>query len=149
MTWIHPPDEVVYFRDALLATLTIGTTIGIVAGTCHYPSADPLEDTLPLLAIDTSDLEGQRDTVGGSILVGKFDATILFPDSIDVGTIEGYRYKIARELVEWMTESLAITKVRVSRCQLPSSGMSAAGDGGNTEHAVSFSGLTIEAWFEG
>lgn len=149
MVWTNPPTEVTNFRDALIATTTIGTTLGIAAAAVHYPYADPTSDTMPLIVIDASDLEGQRDDVGGSILVGKFEATILFANSLDVGTIEGYRYHIARELVEWMSENLAITRTRVSRAQLPSPGMQAGSDAGQPDTGAVYKGLIIEAWFEG
>lgn len=149
MVWTNPPTEVTAFRDAMIATTTIGTTIGVSSGNVHYPYADPTTATLPAIVIDTADLEGRRADVGGSMLAGKFEATILFADSVDLGTIEQYRYAIARELVEWTSESLAIERVRLSRCLLPTPGQQAGGDSGQAETGKAYRGLVIEAWFDG
>jgi hypothetical protein len=149
MVWTNPPLLVTNFRDLLLACPTIGTTLGIVAAGVHYPSADPTSDTLPCLVIDPGDLEGERSTVGGSVVIADMEATLLLPNALDVGTIEGYRYSIARELVEWTTEALAVIRSRVSRAQLPSPGMQAASDAGQPDTGAAYKGLIIRAWFEG
>lgn len=150
MVWTNPTPLVVNFRDALIATTTIGTTIGIANAAVHYPNATPATDPLPLIVIDPpAEIEGERDDVGGSVLSGKFEATILFADSVDVGTIETYREQMARDLVEWMSESLAIYRTRVSRAQLPSAGQRAGGDAGQPDTGCAYKGLIVEAWFRG
>lgn len=155
MTWVNPPQTIIDWRDALLATATIQTLLtGLTTlqqqARFHYPEATPTDfASLPCWVLGRAFQSYRLESAARSFGNGTVEAVGYFAASSDIGTVEA-QINVAQELVELNGGNyLYVITADVSRSSVPSASQLATAEAGQARTSVPCFTILYTAEWEG